>query len=100
MIFRLVKSDAGALLDVTQRFFWKIHVPIQTGPDGGAAKRDFAQNFNRSLAAFLCASDLLGVTGKFLAEADRRCVHQMSAADLNDIPKFLCFRLESGLQLS
>ena len=39
-------------------------------------------------------SDLLRVTAELLSEADRRRIHQMGAANLDDVPKFL--RLSSS----
>src|SRR5262249_23098576 len=94
MIFRLVKYDAGALLDVMQHFLRKLDMTIQTGADRGSAQRNFAPSFDGLLRARLRVRDLLRVTGKFLAEPDRRRIHQMRSADFYDVPKFLrfCFK--------
>ena len=43
--------------------------------------------------------DLLGVAGEFLAEPHRGGVHQMGAADLDDVPEFLRLSVERGLEL-
>ena len=79
-------------------FAGKIEMPIQAGADGGSAERELAQNFDRFFARALSVIDLLRVTGKFLAEPHRRRIHQMGAADLDDVPEFLRFRVERVLQ--
>jgi hypothetical protein len=48
---------------------------VQTGADRGSAQRNFAQSFDCFLRARLRVRDLLRVTGKFLAEPDRRRIH-------------------------
>ena len=97
MIFRLVKRDAGPLLQMPQHFFRKIDVPVQAGANCRPAKRQFAQNFDRSLRAVLCVGNLLRVTGKFLTEPDRRGVHQMCPANLDDVPEFFSLRFKCSL---
>ena len=97
MIFCFVKRDAGPLLQMPQHFFRKIDVPVQAGANGRPAKRQFAQNFDRFLRAVLRICNLLRVTGKFLTEPDRRRVHQMCPADLDDVPEFFRLRFKCAL---
>ena len=47
-----------------------------------------------SCSAALTDADLLGVAAKFLTQPDGRCVHQMSAADFDDVVKLLRLRVE------
>src|ERR1700758_793252 len=94
MIFRLVKSYPGALLDVVQHFLGKIDMAIQTSADGGPAERNLAQRFDRFLCPHLSICDLLRVTGEFLSKSHRRRVHQMRAPNLHDMPEFLCLGFE------
>src|SRR3954451_23285114 len=91
MVLRFVKCDPRSLLDMTQEFFRKIDVSIQPCAHCCAAKGNLSQDFNRFLCAFLRVSNLLCVTGKLLPEPNRRCVHQVCPADLDDVPEF--FRL-------
>ena len=98
MIFRFAKCDAGALFEMAHHFAREIRVPIQPGADRGAAEREFLQNGNRLFGALFRITDLLRVTAEFLAEPHRRRVHQMSAADLDDVPKFVRLRGERAVQ--
>ena len=100
MIFRFVKSDPGSLFDMSQHFLRKIEMSVQAGADRSPAKRELAQNVNRFLRAVFSVPDLLRVTGKFLAEPDRRRIHQMRPADLDDLPKLFRFRIECAVQFS
>ena len=74
-------------------------MPVQPGADRGAAKGKLAQDFDRFFGATPGIGDLLGVTGKFLAEPDRRRIHQMGAADLDNIPEFFRLCVQRSLQL-
>ena len=98
MIFRFVKSDAGALFQMPHHLARKIDMSIQTGADGGPAECELAQNVDRFLRPFARIGDLLRITGKFLAEPYWRRVHQVGPADLNYLPKLLSFRLERAPQ--
>ena len=100
MIFRLVKRDPGALLNVSQHLAGKIDIPVQTGANGGATERELAQNFDRFLRPLLSVSNLLRVTGKFLAESDRRRIHQMRPPNLDNLPKLLRLRVQCAMQFS
>ena len=99
MIFRFEKCDPGPLLNVPQHFAGKIDVPVQTGANGGAAKREFAQNVDRFFGALFSVGDLLRVTGKLLAESHWRRIHQMRPPNLDNVPKFLRFHVERDAQL-
>ena len=77
----------------------KIGMSIQAGTDCSAAERELAQNVDCFFGARSRISDLLRITGKFLAEPYRRRVHQVCSADFDYLPKLLRFRLERALQL-
>ena len=66
----------------------KFEVPIQPGADRGAAEREFLQGGDRLLRAAFPKTHLLRVAAEFLAEPHRRGIHQMGAADLDDVPEF------------
>src|SRR4051812_45146715 len=100
MIFRFVECDPSALLDVFQYFFWKIDMSIQTSPDCGPTKRNFAQSFDRFLRALLRIRGLLRVTGEFLSESNWRRVHQMRPPNLHDVPEFFGLRFECAMQFT
>ena len=70
----------------------KFEVPIQSGADRGAAKREFLQRGDRLLRPALSKTDLLRVAAKFLAEPDRGRVHQMGATDLDHVVELCRFR--------
>src|SRR4030095_1459342 len=91
MILCLVKRDAGALLQMPQHLSRKINMAVETCAHRRSAQRELAPNFDRFLRPFFGISNLLRVPGKFLSEPDRRRVHQMGPAYLNDFPEF--FRL-------
>src|SRR5438445_10981545 len=97
MIFCFVKSNASPLLDVPQHFARKIDMPVQTGADRSASKRKLTQNFDRFFRAVFSVSDLLSVAGKFLTQPDRRLIHQMRPADLDDVSNSLCLRLQYAI---
>ena len=92
MICRFAERDAGPLLEMTHHFARKIVVPIQPGADRGAAEREFLERGDRLLGAPNPEPHLLRVAAKFLAEPDRRRVHQMGAPDLDHVVKFLRLR--------
>src|SRR5438876_428869 len=98
MIFRFVKFDVRALLQVPHDFFGKIDMSIQSCAHSRAAKGKLAQDFERFFSTRFSVTDLLRVTRKFLAEPDRGCIHQMSPADLDDVPKFFSLCFECGMQ--
>ena len=68
---------------------------IEPGADRGAAKREFLQRGNRLLRAPFPETHLLRVTAEFLAEPDRRRVHQMGATDLDHVVEFVRFRRQA-----
>ena len=98
MIFCFVKFDARPLFQVPQNFLRQIDVPIQASADRSSAQRKLAQNFDRFLRAFFRIGNLLRVAGKFLAKPDRRRIHQMGPADLDDVPEFFRLRFKRALQ--
>ena len=69
-------------------------MPIQASPNRGAAEREFLKRLDRLFGAAFGVPQLLRVTAKFLAEPNGSRVHQMGAADFDDLVKFLRFRLE------
>ena len=99
MILRFAKRDAGALLEMAHHFGRKIadadSSPVPTAVPPSASS---SQNRDRFLRALSRISDLLRVAAEFLAEPDRRRIHQMGAADLDDVPKFLRLCLERAVQ--
>ena len=97
MIFCLVKRDTRALLQVSQHFLRKIDVAVQARADRSSAQRKLAQNSQGFLRPLPGVSNLLRVAGKFLAEADRRRVHQMRPSDLDDVPEFVRLRFKRAL---
>src|SRR5581483_12102079 len=98
MILRLKKGDPRSLLDVTQHFLWQMEMPIQSRADRGPTERELAQNLQGSLGARFSVSNLLRVPGKFLTEAHRCRVHQVSAPDLNNVPEFFCLSVKRFMQ--
>src|SRR5262249_28230322 len=97
VVFCFVKSDASALLQMPQHFFWKVHVTVQTGAHCGSAKCQLTQSFDRLLRAFFGIGNLLRITGEFLPEPDRRRVHQMGSTDFYDVPEFFRFGGKCGV---
>ena len=99
MILRFAKCDAGALLEMPHHFARKIGMSIQARCRRPCRR---ARARCRTSIAFSARSlrigDLLRVAGEFLPEPDRRRIHQMSAADLDDVPKFLRLRVERAVQ--
>src|SRR6266478_7725485 len=83
MILRLVKGNAGALLQMSQYFAWKIDMAIQTRANRRATERKLTQSLDRFLCAFSGVSDLLSKAGKFLPQPHGRRVHQVGPADLD-----------------
>ena len=67
-------------------------MPIQPGANRGAAKGELLQRGDRLLRAPFPGTNLLRVTAEFLAEPDRRCVHQMGPTDLDHVVEFGRFR--------
>ena len=72
-------------------FFRKIDVAIQARCRRLFRRARVPAETRARSRALVRISDLLGVTGEFLAEPDRGRIHQMGAADLDHVPKF--FRL-------
>ena len=58
---------------------------VQPGAHRGPAQRQLVQVRQRSLDPLAAAFDLLRVAGEFLAERQRHRVHQVRAADLDDL---------------
>ena len=67
----------------------ELRVAIEAGPDGSAAQGQFLDGGQRIAGPQLGVFDLLRVSGKLLSEPHGRGVHQMSAANLDDVPEFL-----------
>src|SRR5438093_5050190 len=91
MIARFEKFEPGALMQMPHHLRRKIRMPIQSRAHCRSAERELTQNLDRLFGARFSICPLLGVTGEFLAQPYRRGIHQMSAADLDDVVKF--FRL-------
>ena len=58
---------------------------VEAGADGGAAERELVERGQRGLGAADAVGDLLDVTAELLAERERHGVHEVGAADLDDI---------------
>src|ERR1700755_1510947 len=56
---------------------------IESGAYGCSAQRQFPHCFQRIFECANAVVDLLNITGKFLAECEWGCVHEVSAAGLN-----------------
>ena len=67
-------------------------MPIQPGANRGAAEGELSQRVDRLLGTPFPGTNLLRVTAEFLAEPDRRCVHQMGPTDLDHVVEFVRFR--------
>src|SRR5437868_3222747 len=98
MVLCFVKCNPAAVLNVSQHLLREIDMSIQAGTNCGPADCELTQNVDRFFGARFSISDLLRVTGEFLAEPDRRRVHQMRAADFDDVPKFLRFGVERAME--
>ena len=68
-------------------------MPTAVPPSASSRKASIAL-----LRALFRISDLLRVTAEFLPEPNWRRIHQMGAADLDDVPEFFRFRLQRGVQ--
>ena len=83
----------------TQTLAAKLRVRVDAGADGRAADRHV---FFEPLYGPAGANDgvlgLGGIAGEYLADADRRGVHQMRAADLDDLVPLLGFCREVFVQ--
>src|SRR5947209_8393900 len=77
LVRRCRKWQAREVGDALGDRFGKAFLRIQSGSDGGAALRQEIQPGERIAEARAAERDLRGITGKFLAERDRRCVLQM-----------------------
>ena len=64
-------------------------MPIQAGPDGGAAEREFLQRVDRLFGPSFSEPDLLRVAAKLLSEPNGCRIHQMGSPDLDDVVEFL-----------
>ncbi len=62
---------------------------VEAGADGGAAEGDFVKIRQGHLDAFDVLADLVRVRRELLAEGQRHCIHQMGAADLDDVRKLV-----------
>ena len=67
-------------------------------PTAVPAEREFLERGDRLLGAAFSETHLLRVAAEFLAEPDRRRVHQMGATDLDHVVKFRRFGGERGFQ--
>ena len=76
-------------------FAGKSRCRFKPGADGCSAEREFLQNGDRLFRALFRISDLLRVTAEFLAEPDRRRIHQMGATDLDDVLRILSLSLRA-----
>src|SRR3546814_19598750 len=80
--------------------FGKAGEGVEAGADRGAALGKLQQALGGALQALDAVGDLNGVAGEFLAEGQRRCVHQVGAADLDDAVEGLRLGVERGVQVA
>src|SRR3546814_3524612 len=73
---------------------------VQAGADGRAALGKLQQALGGGLQSFDAVGDLGGIAGEFLSEGERRRVHQMGAADLDDLLEGLGLGIEGGVQVT
>ena len=71
---------------------------IQAGADRGAALRQRIKLALRRRESRDRRFHLRRIAGKFLAERERRCIHGVGAADLDDLGEFLGLLVERALQ--
>src|SRR3546814_13053503 len=76
--------SSDLLGDLGGEGFGKAVDGVEAGADRGAALGKLQQALGGALQALDAVGDLNGVAGEFLAEGQRRCVHQVGAADLDD----------------
>src|SRR3546814_18681953 len=73
---------------------------VEAGADRGAALGKLQQALGGALQALDAVGDLNGVAGEFLAEGQRRCIHQVGAADLDDAVEGLRLGVERGVPVA
>src|SRR5262249_56172975 len=83
VIFRLIKCDPGALLDMVQDFLGKIDMAIQTSANCGSAQCDLAQSFDRLLRTRLPVGNLLPVSAQSLHHPNPSPLHILSPHNLS-----------------
>src|SRR5690349_3601999 len=71
---------------------------VHPGADGRAAERDFAQRLRCLRDAPTTALDLAGVALELLAERDRRRIHEVCPARLQDITEGSGAVVQRGLE--
>ncbi len=70
---------------------------VEAGADGGAAEREGVDRLECLVGAIDGAFELHCVAAELLAEPDRGGIHQVGAADLEDVVELLSLRCERGL---
>ena len=71
---------------------------VEAGTYGSSAKGKLFQMGKGGLDALDAFLDLGGVSTELLAESERHCIHQVSAADLDDILEFIGFLAQGGFE--
>ena len=91
VVGRLAEREAGLSTENAADPPGKFRMGSQAGTNGGAANGQFAQRRHRALRPRDGFPHLRGVAGKLLSECQRRGVHQVGAADLDDAGKLSGF---------
>src|SRR5262249_26605383 len=73
---------------------------IDTGANGRSTQGQFAKGVLQLLESSYAELRLPSVSPKFLTQANRSCILQMSSPDLDDMIKFLRLSCECTLQFS
>ena len=97
MISRFAKCDAGALFEMPHHFRRENRDADSIRCRRRCRRGPVPARLDRFLRALPRVFDLLRVAAEFLAEPDRRRIHQMGAADLDDVPELLRLFASSAL---
>jgi hypothetical protein len=91
--------QAGRLRDVRDRPGWKAGRAVEAGPHGGAPESQLREAIAGRLDPRDAQLDLARVSGELLADAHRRRIHQVGAADLHRIVQLRRLARQTCLQL-
>ncbi len=93
--------EASFLVDFVDDACGELGVAVEAGADGGAAEGEFGEEIvvGCALKAHEGELHLAGVAGEFLTEADWGGVHEMGAADLEDVVKRRGFGVEGSMEV-
>ena len=94
VILGFAELDSGPLFEVPHHFAGELDVPVQPRANGRSAQGKFFQRSYGPLGTFTRIRNLPGISAEFLAEPDRRRVHQVGPTNFDDTPEFVRLYVE------